>query len=263
MPHACARIVVLVITAIAGLVCRVDAQCVLQWDQRMATPGTNTDVGAAAVLNDTDGATLYVGGSFPAISGESISYIRRLVNGRWQPVGTGLDGSVRCMAVYQGSGGPALYVSGEFTHAGGVLVSGLAVWNGSNWSDVPGGGANDTISSLQQLISLDGTPRLYATGAFTQIGGVSATRLAQFDGTEWSAVNNEQFVYPPTLSDYNDPNTIGRDLHIIGTRILPRGGTQNGLWRLTGQLMVLMNADIDSTQVSNIIAFDDGSGPSL
>jgi hypothetical protein len=64
-------------------------------------------------------------------------------------------------------------------YAGGSYF--LKKWNGSSWADF--GSSDGWVTSL-----LMSGANLYAAGGFTTIGGVSATRLAKWDGTAWSAV---------------------------------------------------------------------------
>src|SRR3990170_1760578 len=72
-----------------------------------------------------------------------------------------------------------LNVVSEFTVAYIVgKISGL--WN------VLAGGANGIVYSI--AVSSDGS--VYASGAFTTIGGVAANRIAKWNGTSWSALGS-------------------------------------------------------------------------
>src|SRR5262249_28756625 len=76
-----------------------------------------------------------------------------------------------------------VYVGGTFAFAGGMVVSNVAVWNGTNWSAL-GRGVNGAVNAL----ALDGAGNLYAGGAFTNAGGLLVNRIAKWDGHAWSAL---------------------------------------------------------------------------
>lgn len=83
---------------------------------------------------------------------------------------------------------PLMVVGGEFAMAGGWLpVNKIAAWDGSEWSTFGSGieaGSSSTV--INSLVTLnDGS--LVAAGDFTIAGGVSARRVARWDGTAWSA----------------------------------------------------------------------------
>jgi hypothetical protein len=106
------------------------------------------------------------------------------------PVGGGLDGPAWALAVFDDDGaGPnpaALYVGGSFQHAGGGVATGIAKWDGHNWSPV-GLGITGTVYALKAFD--DGTgPGLYAGGDmyFAGTGGVSG--LAVWRNGAWSDV---------------------------------------------------------------------------
>jgi hypothetical protein len=122
------------------------------------------------------------------------------------------------MKVYNGS----LYVGGNFSTAGGITARGIARWNGTSWA-APTTTIFDAIMSFEiyndnliiggqfasfagnpNIISFNGTSfttlgsggansnvralrvnggRLYAGGDFTTIGGVTASRIAYWDGS--------------------------------------------------------------------------------
>jgi hypothetical protein len=139
----------------------------------------------------------------------------------------GPNDTVRATVVFDDGSGPALYVGGSFYGVNGTAVHGLARWNGSSWSTVPGwtgaGSVNAFLlfddgsgpalfvgtdtnvrrwnGSLWSSLGIasggvdaltvfdDGTgPALYAGGAFSSIGGVAANKIAKWNGSAWSAL---------------------------------------------------------------------------
>jgi hypothetical protein len=119
---------------------------------------------------------LYAGGTFEDTLGNPVN-LARYDGISWQPV-PGLSGGwggIGTMAVYNGE----LYVGGGFTSP----CKGIAKWNGSTWSDV---GGSVTNSGLGDVFAMNvHNNNLYAAGQFSEIGGVNAPYLAQWDGSQW------------------------------------------------------------------------------
>lgn len=179
--------------------------------------GNNVSVANAVAVY---GGNLYIGGLFTTVNGIAATYIAKWDGSVWSPVGGGVNQRVDCMAAIGG----LLYVGGGFTSPGIFYAS----WNGSSWADASSGryafdlptsfiehgsvpvssvgrgdgisggvqtwggsnwtgiGRNTNDGGVAALASLNGD--LYAGGFMFSIDGVSVTRLAQFDGSVWSAV---------------------------------------------------------------------------
>jgi hypothetical protein len=123
---------------------------------------------------------LFVGGLFtnqccgyPPAPGE---FIARLDGATWQPVGTGLNGPVRAMTVFDPDGpGPLpdlLIVGGAFSNAGGVPVNNIAAWNGSSWQPL-GPGVSGTVRAMVIWRN-----QLAVAGGFWSAGGIPSPGLA-------------------------------------------------------------------------------------
>lgn len=161
------------------------------------TLGTNGEV-RALTLHDADGdgsaqAHLIVGGAFTSAGGGAASRIAAWNGVGWSPLGTGVNGTVNAVASFDADGpgptNPALFVAGFFTTAGGQPAASIARWDASGWSAA--GDANNEVITVATL-DPDGTgPQplaLHAGGWFTGIGGISASRVARWDGTAWSPI---------------------------------------------------------------------------
>lgn len=98
----------------------------------------------------------------------------------WQPLGSGVNGTIRALAVYNGE----LIVAGDFSQAGGAPAPRIARWNGSTWNSV-GWGINGQVRALA-IYEGD----LIAAGTFTEAGGVAASGIARWDGTEWHGLGS-------------------------------------------------------------------------
>src|SRR5438105_7719903 len=101
----------------------------------------------------------------------------------------------------RGGGGPSLlanalaasgtnvYVGGSFTTAGGASANRIARWDGLHWSAL-GTGSSNGMDLPVLAIALSPAGVLYAGGTFSQAGGVNASRIAKWDGTNWSALGS-------------------------------------------------------------------------
>jgi hypothetical protein len=72
-----------------------------------------------------DGDDLYAGGFFRYADGKPVGYIARWRGQGWQPLGSGVDYTVKSITRH----GEDLYVTGEFKKAGGMSSPYVARWN--------------------------------------------------------------------------------------------------------------------------------------
>ena len=271
----CSAVLVFVVGASAT---RVAAQCATQWLPGQGLAGTNGEV-FATTLWDPDGAgpqqpVVVVGGSF-RIAGTVVANsiaIHDPVSGAWSALGSGMGsvssfwpGGVSALTVLPNGD---LVAGGQFITAGGVSVSNVARWDGTNWS--PLGGLNGTVRALTLLPNGDlvagGTftwsgsivnyiarwngstwlalgagmnnavralttmPNgdLVAGGAFTSAGGVSANYIARWNGTSWSALGSGTNNMVQALTTL--PNG---DLVVGGNFTVVSGAASQYLARLT------------------------------
>jgi hypothetical protein len=142
------------------------------------------------------GTDLYAGGQFDTAGGVLASSIAKWDGSAWSPLGSGVRnpeppnglgyGQVFALAV----SGTNLYAGGRFSTAGGVPANHIAKWDGRAWSalgaGMSGGFSGDPCVSA---LAVSGT-NLYAGGDFTSAGGVSATNIAKWDGSAWSALGS-------------------------------------------------------------------------
>jgi hypothetical protein len=85
--------------------------------------------------------------------------------------------------------GNTLYAGGDFTTAGGVAANYVAQWNGSSWSALSSGMWDNSPYTCVYALAVSGNT-LYAGGGFTTAGGVAANYVAQWNGSDWSALGS-------------------------------------------------------------------------
>lgn len=151
------------------------------WDPRyVSAPGINGVVHALAV----SGSSLYVGGMFDTVSGLSAANIAKWNGTEWETLGEGVDGVVLAIAISETN----VYVGGAFAVAGGVSATNIACWNGESWSALGAGVDNEDGSGNVAALAVLGS-NLYAGGVFTHADAVSASNIACWNGSAWSALD--------------------------------------------------------------------------
>jgi hypothetical protein len=169
------------------------------------TGGNVSHINALTVYNNE----LIAGGWFTTAGGVTVNNIARWNGTTWLPLGGGIGGGsdkyVNTLFVFNNE----LIVGGYFTTAGGISANYIAKWNGTTWSTL-GSGLSGTAYPYGECIDLKiFNNELIACGGFTTAGGISANRIARWNGTTWSPLGsgmNEQ-VY--TLSVFNNELIAG------------------------------------------------------
>jgi len=227
-----------------------------------------TLVNALTVFDDGSGPALYAGGNFTAAGDDPASAIAKWDGSSWSALGSGIGGaieftSVNSLAVFDDGSGSALYAGGNFTSAGGVAASSIAKWDGSSWSALGSGfGFDDTVVALATFD--DGTgPALYAGGHFTSAGGVAASNIAKWDGSNWSAVGTGlegDNAYVLDLMVFDDGT--GPALHAGGSFTTAGGLATRSIAKWDGSSWSALGSGLNGA-VEALGVFDAGSGPEL
>ena len=216
--------------------------------------GTDFNVRDLEVFDDGlgGGPALYAAGDFSSAGGVSGTQNIAKWNGlTWSTLsGTGMSGGycfpeycdvwTDTLAVFDDGtgGGPALFVGGLFSSAGGVPASRIAKWDGQTWSAL-GSGLPTGYTLVDDLAVFDDGngdgPALYATGNFSSVGGVPASQIARWNGSNWSAlgsgVNSED---ARCLAVFDDGTGSGASLFVGGVSVSAGGVPVNGIARWDG-----------------------------
>jgi len=225
-----------------------------QCDWQAASAGGFTSrVLALGVLDHGAGPSLYAGGIFRQVLGSPVSFIGRLNEGEWAPLGDSVGGPVHAMLALD-----QLYVAGAFGRAGTVQANGVARWDGEAWSALGVGLYNTDPNQPMRAMALahfdDGSgPALYVGGNFDEAGGKPVSSIARWDGHEWSSVG-EGLVGTEVRALAVHDDGFGPALYAGGWTIQPVSRWDGKTWAPVEGLDNIVNA---------LAVFDDGSGPAL
>jgi hypothetical protein len=213
----------------------VPANRVAKWDGNVWSAlayGLNNSV---FTLITGENNELYAGGSFTASRYTPMKRVAVWSDGQWSAIGTGLgdylEEGVNALALNPDG---TLYAGGWFTIPGTEVDTGIATWDGNQWSALSGN-ITDIIT-----IKLDAEGKLYAGGWFINIGGVPAQHIAMWDGSAWSTLGSEGMNGP---NDYVNALALDRDGDLyLGGQFDFTGGIlvnhiarwHNGTWSALG-----------------------------
>ena len=118
---------------------------------------------------------------------DGIMRIHEFVDGQWVGLGPGIQGGLggaKRLAVYQGD----LYVSGQFTPVAGNAGKEIMRWDGEQFHSLGSGleralGDQTSFCTGADMIVHDGF--LWVAGGCNFAGGIPASGIARWDGTEW------------------------------------------------------------------------------
>jgi hypothetical protein len=168
------------------------------WSALGTTP-INGDVTSIAIAANGD---IYIGGGFVNAGGAGTAdYLAALKNGAadWTTITAGgeTNGIVRALCLTSNG---YLWVGGAFDSIGGVAAECIAKYNIATGAWTAAAGFNNTTDTIWAIAEgQDGT--IYAGGVFTDADGdADADNLAQWDGTNWTAVGGPLDAVVRTLA---------------------------------------------------------------
>ncbi|HWX22280.1 MAG TPA: hypothetical protein VN578_20460 [Candidatus Binatia bacterium] len=140
----------------------------------------NSVVGAIALRN----GQIYIGGSFTNAGTTAATNLAVWNGASWSQIGGGVGGAVGDAVSSFQFLGTDLYAGGKFASAGGVAALNIAKWNGTTWSALGAGLKGPSGSTPVDALAFLGSD-LYASGNFTNAGGIAAAQVAKWDGNAW------------------------------------------------------------------------------
>jgi hypothetical protein len=238
-----------------------------------ADPGFGSlgGVEAMAVYDDGHGAALYVGGELAGAGGVPVQAIAKWDGTTWSAIGSGVQHTVRALAVFDDGSGPVL-VAGGVTSAGGVAMNNIARWDGSNWSAL-GAGVPEFVLCLT-VFNDGGGPALYAGGADITAPNQFGL-LHRWNGTAWATIGSFRVSIQGGLAALTvfDDGT-GPGLYAAGNfdtvwDVTGAATLANGIARWDGSAWTALghglttNGNAISAFARAVMVFDDGSGSAL
>ncbi len=167
------------------------ANRIAAWDPSTGTwsalgAGLDGPVWALTTLPNGD---LIAGGAFTTAGGVSAAYVARWNGNAWSALGAGTNQLVLALTTLPNGD---VLAGGQFTMAGGISANGIARWNGSAWSAL-GAGVTGQWSPAVHCLTTLANGDVIAGGSFDTAGAVSASGVARWDGSSWSAVGRSQW----------------------------------------------------------------------
>ncbi len=181
-------------------------------------------------------------------------------------MGTGFDGHVEVVTIFDRGSGPEVYAAGNFVRAGpgGDLLRYIARWDGEFWRPLEGGttmGMNFQVFGVEAFDDGIFGPALYATGQFTIAGNVGVSFIARWNGSGWSPVGTGLNNWGLVLHAIHDGPLEGL---YAGGHFFQAGGVANtrAIARWDGENWhPLSTGALDS--VLALVSHNDGSGTAL
>lgn len=187
----------------------------------MAMPAMDNTSDGILAINKYNG-DIVIAGDLTTYNSTALNNIARWDGSAWQPLGGGVSGRIRCLAVYKSE----LYVGGDFSTAGGQNIKDVAKWNGSSWTPV-GGSVTDgaAYNGVRDMVVYNN--KLYVVGDFNEMGGVSTKYVATWDGNNWGALSLDQSSnFANCVEVYNTKLYVGTfdfDTSHLYSRQVPNG----------------------------------------
>ena len=189
------------------------AASVVKWDGSHFTAMSSGMTGPVYALKEFRGE-LYAGGEFTFASGTECYGIARWDGSKWNPVGTGLAGgeaTIYTLEVYNNE----LYAGGNFIKMNNIFCYNIAKYDGTAWRPLGGGATGAMCNQSRGYVNSLKTfnNELYAAGQFSLMDGVTANKLARFNGANWCQVEYGVDLRPRALEVYNDDLIINGDFY--------------------------------------------------
>lgn len=249
----------------------IDSNWVYTWDGTTLNKFGSGVYLTSAVTGFSQTANLYAIGSyngnlvacgeFDRVGNKHISGIMQWTGFEWDSLGSGLSGNIAGTAAVMyphdfAVFGNDLIVAGNFQKAGGILVNGIARWDGVQWHPL-GSGFNGTVYGLAVF-----NGELYAGGDFTQSGNTILKCMAKWNGSEW--------VDPGFRVYYQNPGyySFVHTLKVIENRLFFTGGfdkveSGNGIascqaiCAFDGSVVLTLGGGIPSREIEAVALYHD------
>ncbi|MCH8148956.1 MAG: hypothetical protein IH987_13415 [Planctomycetes bacterium] len=214
-------------------------------------------------FDDGSGPAVFAGGRFIESQSIPIRGVGKWNGVSWESTNSHLNEKVNALAVFDDGTGPALYAGGLFSEANGVETIGIAKYDGVSWSAV-GGGVGGGLPHVRSLCVFDdGTGRaLYVGGQFQSAGGVLMSKVAKWDGQNWSDLGFGLGAWVTSMQVFDDGH--GEALYAAGKFSNSGPFVRNYIakWDPAYRIWWSVGVGVDDN-IYGTAVFDDGEGPDL
>ena len=195
-----------------------------------------------------DGAgNVYFGGSFTLAGSSPVDYLAKYNGSSWSDIGGGLPNSNGIQDIAVDPAGNVYVSNGYFESGCFCLVYYIHKWNGTSWSLL--GQVNNAFISQ---IEVNAMGHVYAMGDFNSISGVSASKIAYFNGTNWQALGTG------IGSNGSMKLFSNGDLYVANTT--SAGGQNGSLAKWNGSTWSVLSSDAFNSTVWDL---EEGAGGDL
>ncbi len=122
---------------------------------------------------------------------------------------------------------------------------GIQSWDGSSWHPLGSNYGSDEVYVYNN--------ELYACGSFDSIGGINASLIAKWDGSNWSAIDTTQWFFgnATCISEYNGELYMGGNMFCSYPPIREIGKWDGTHWSQVGNGIVGSISGVNCFQVYN------------
>lgn len=212
-------------------------------------------VGIVYALTTLASGDIVVGGGFFTAGNVTTPNIARWNGSAWFAFGSAGAGNGEVCAFAKLPNGD-LVAGGFFTSMGGVAANRIARWNGTTWSAFGTGMNRVDYCVVHTLLPLPNGD-IIAGGSFDTAGGVSANRIARWNGSTWSA-----FGTGMTGGNFSDIRAVvalpGGDLIAAGDFTIASGIPMKNIARWNGSVWSSVGNGVTNGYVKAMTQLPDG-----
>jgi hypothetical protein len=173
--------------------------------------GTSGPVLALCVFN----GELYAAGNFQYAGIKECYGIAKWTSTGWTSVGQGVaggDNAILALKVYNGE----LYAGGSFIFMNDLECYNIAKYDGNIWAPVGSIKGSNCIASGGLVTDMEiYNNELYVVGQFTEVNGMSANKMAKWNGISWCGVEYGIDLKPRNLEVYQGSLIVNGDFYSI------------------------------------------------
>ncbi|WP_299325073.1 PQQ-dependent sugar dehydrogenase [uncultured Maribacter sp.] len=206
----------------------------LNTTEEWASLGVDIDgtILATAIANN---GSLYIAGDFATINGIEVNNIAQWNGSSWSALSSGTNGPVSTLALNENG---VLFIGGVFTSAGGLNANNISKWENNAWGLLTDNSTNISGTNNEvRSIHIDDNNTVYVGGNFDTAGGMSASRIAQWNGSNWSALGSGTSGFVEAMNSAGDYLYVGGNFAIAGDKTvnrIARYHKNNNTWEALG-----------------------------